>query len=121
MKINTKVPRHSLKQLAITLSIGTTLGFVYCLGESALAQTINAGEGPQNYQLNERDPLTGSNGFDPFKLIHNAQLNNINIEEFNRNSAENIEDAASAFKRQQLELLRNRKQESTVSEPSSEN
>ncbi|MBZ8179525.1 MAG: hypothetical protein SAL07_06905 [Oscillatoria sp. PMC 1051.18] len=100
----------------ITLSLSIA-GILSCVGQSAtLAQNVDPQESGV-YQSNERDSLSGSFGdgsFNPFDLIHRANLNSDrSLDEFRQESAENLNNAADEFRRLQLERMRSGQQNTT--------
>ena len=67
---------------------------------------------------NERDSFSGTSGFSPFELIHRARLGNIgNLDEYADQQREQLRNAASEFRLQQLELLKKQSQLSPESSP----
>ena len=88
--------------------ISSLLISVSCLAtisNSANAQITDPNQ-PPTFQSNEVDPLTGTSGFNPLDLIHNANLlNGRSGAEFAADSNEQIDDAASEFKKQQLQRM----------------
>jgi len=97
------------KSLSLTLFCLTS--WFYLLSP-ALAQ-VNSPDTP-NYQQNEQDSLSGPGGINPMDLIHRANMSTSrNPEQFQSDSQNQIDDAASEFKRQQQEHFQNQTQTQT--------
>ena len=114
MKIESQFSSFACKRLAkitLSLSFGAAFGIISSFGQSTLAQSVNfqSPQGSDGYQSNEKDPGDNSLGnFDPFQLIHNANLGATRTaEEFNSDTERNIKDAAAEFKRLQQERMLN--------------
>ncbi|MEC4985645.1 MAG: hypothetical protein SAJ37_20960 [Oscillatoria sp. PMC 1068.18] len=124
MNNNNEFSLLTSRQVAkITLSFGIA-GIISCLGQSAtLAQNVDPQEGDV-YQSNERDTFSGSLGdgsFNPFNLIHRANLTgDRSLDEFRQESTENLNNAADDFRRLQLERMRSRQQNTTENETNQE-
>ncbi|NEO67885.1 MAG: hypothetical protein F6J98_49125 [Moorea sp. SIO4G2] len=91
--------------LSVALGITTAL-----LHGSATAQSIGTIRADENFNNpNEQDTFGGfgDTGFNAFDLIHNAQLGTVDIDQFNEGQSQRLDDAASEFRRLQLERLRN--------------
>ena len=101
------------------IAFSLIVGIISFLPQPAWTQSVNS-PNPNNpsYQPNEYGSGSmGANGagFDPFQLIHRANLSNSrNMEEFNQDSQTNIQNAAENFKRQQQEMLLNQQSESST-------
>ncbi len=114
MKIESQFSSFAYKRLAkitLNLSLGAAFGVMSSFGQSTLAQSINPQnpQGSDGYQSNEQDPGGSSLGnFDPFQMIHNANLGaSRTAEEFNSDMEQGIKDAAAEFKRLQQERMLN--------------
>jgi len=96
----------TIKSLSLTLFCLTS--WFYLLFP-AVAQ-VNSTDTP-DFQQNEYDSLTGPGGINPMDLIHRANMSTSrNQEEFQSDSQNQIDDAASEFKRQQQEHFQNQNQ-----------
>jgi len=109
-----KIPLTNFKYLSISLV--SALTFVACLAQLTLAQSLNEQD---NFQSNEVDSFGGSTfgggSLNPLDLIHRANLSNgRSVDEFNQDSSENLNDAATDFKRKQQEMLLNQQEEQTI-------
>jgi hypothetical protein len=99
----------TIKSLSLTLFFLTS--WFYLLSP-AVAQ-VNSTDTP-DFQPNEYDALTGPGGINPMDLIHRANMSTSrNQEEFQSDSQNQIDDAASEFKRQQQEHFQNQTQTQT--------
>ena len=93
-----------------------TLGTLLVNSPSVFAQPLNSPTSDGEFQSNEQDANGSSfgNSFKPLDLIHRVNLSNgRDAEEFNNDSAVNINNAASEFKKLQLEKLQNQQPESS--------
>ena len=107
------------KRLFITLglSCGAILGVMSSLGQPTLAQSADILQNSESFPSNEQDSQSGSfgNNISPFDLIHQINLNNNrSLEEFNNETAKNLDDAAADFRRQQLERLNSQRSQSST-------
>ncbi|ELR98619.1 hypothetical protein [Gloeocapsa sp. PCC 73106] len=92
----------SFKSISLSL-------FFLALATPSLAQINNPNTG--NYQQSEYSTFTGSSGFNPLDLIHRAnQGTPRDVQQFQSDSDQNINDAAADFKRQQQEQFQNQSQ-----------
>ena len=97
----------TIKSLSLTLFCLTS--WFYLLSP-AVAQ-VNSTDTTPDYQSNEYDALTGPGGINPMDLIHRASMSTSrNQEQFQSDSQNQINDAASEFKRQQQEHFQNQTQ-----------
>ncbi|NEP02560.1 MAG: hypothetical protein F6K58_28710 [Symploca sp. SIO2E9] len=106
----TKFPLTLLERISLGLGIcAVALSITSVLGpQPASAQTANDVQPLEDFEAgqNERDPFSGTAGFSPFDLIHRARLgNNRDLNEYVDEQRENLKDAASEFRRRQLEQL----------------
>lgn len=100
----------TIKSLSLTLFCLTS--WFYLLSP-AVAQ-VNSTDTPPDFQSNEYDALTGPGGINPMDLIHRANMSTSrNQEQFQSDSQDQINDAASEFKRQQQEHFPNQNQNQT--------
>ena len=77
-----------------------------CFLSPSLGQ-INS-EDSANYQSNEYDSMTSPGGLNPLDLIHRANMGTSrSSQEFQSDTQEKLDNAASDFKLQQQELLQN--------------
>jgi len=77
-----------------------------CFLSPSLAQ-INS-EDSANYQSNEYDSTNSPGGLNPLDLIHRANMGTLrSSQEFQSDTEEKLDNAASDFKLQQQELLQN--------------
>ena len=104
---------NQLKLLNIVLSLGMITASIPGYSPSTLAQS-QLNQDP-NYQSNEKNSLYGDGitGINPMELIHRANLSNgRTMEEFNQESAGQIQNSASEFKRlQQQKILEQYRQQ----------
>ncbi len=81
----------------------------FYLVSPTLAQ-INSPDNP-NYQQNEYSSMTGPGGLNPLDLIHRVNMGTSRTsEQFQRDNQQNLDNAATDFKRQQQELWQNQQQ-----------
>ncbi len=95
----------NIKQITISLTIGTTLGVLSALFSPILAQTS---QDLGTFPTNERDPNSSSLGadFNPMDLMHKLQMNNgRDLSDFVNDSNRNIDDASDDFKKQQQQRI----------------
>jgi hypothetical protein len=91
---------------AVAIALSSTI-----LPKSAIAQSATNVNPLQDLKpaQNERDTFTGGLGdgsFNPFQLIHNAQLGNLrDPQEYSAQVNQNITDEATKFRLQQLQRL----------------
>lgn len=108
MKIKTRLALYS----AI---LGILSSFVPAI---AFAQTANDTINSGGFQSNERSSMGGGLGdgsFNPFNLIHNANLlNGRSVNEYVNEQQENLDTAREDFLRQRQNLLRNYKPNSAT-------
>ncbi|MFW6358706.1 MAG: hypothetical protein ACOC0N_05765 [Chroococcales cyanobacterium] len=97
-----------LTRFTLSLSLGATLGLLsYFAHSPAFAQSANS----DGYQENEQGAFSSGNGFNPLQLINNAMLGGgRSMEEFNQGINQNLNNASNDFRRQQLEMIRQRQQ-----------
>lgn len=98
--------KKSLWLFSKTVSLGVALTLISGWKVTASAQ-YQAPE-DDSFQSNEQDATYGggATGFNPIDLIHRANLNNgRSLEDFNDESANNIKNSASEFKRLQQQRL----------------
>mgnify|MGYP005844546573 CR=1 FL=1 len=96
----------TLKPLSLTLCC--CVSWFYLLSP-ALAQ-VNSTDNP-NYQQSEYNSLTGPAGLNPLDLIHRANFGTSRTsDQFQSDSQQNLDNAATDFKRQQQELWENQQQ-----------
>ena len=94
-----------MKNFKFISALLISIGCIATVANSVNAQNYNSKD-TDVFQSNEVDPLTGNSGFNPMDLIHNANLLNIrNSEEFIQDSNEQIDSAASDFRKQQLQRM----------------
>ncbi len=110
---------NQLKPLNILLSLATITVLIPSYTQSVNAQYQSTEDNP-GYQSNEKDSLYGEgiSGINPMELIHRANLSNgRSLEEFNQESAGQIQDSASTFKLlQQQRILEQYRQQQVESE-----
>lgn len=95
------------------LSLG--FGMITCLGQLSLAQTYNPDENTQPNEESINGTSTFGNSFKPLDIIHRANLGRgRDMSEFNQDSQDNLNDAATEFKRLQQERLQNSPAENSV-------
>ncbi len=104
---------NQLKPLNIVLSLGMITALIPGYSTSTLAQS-QIDKDP-NHQSGDKNSLYGDSitGINPMELIHRANLSNgRTIEEFNQESAGQIQDSASQFKLlQQQKILEQYRQQ----------
>jgi hypothetical protein len=113
MKINIHQP---LTQIALGILAGVGLT-PFLLPQTTLAQSIGTAQPNETFPSNETSNSFSRNGsFDPKNFIHCANLGNCNINMGNyiQDQKAGIEDAATKFRRLQLERLRNQNQPAGV-------
>ncbi|MDJ0713533.1 MAG: hypothetical protein QNJ54_04855 [Prochloraceae cyanobacterium] len=102
--MDANLKNFTTKPLVITLSLslGIGLSLIFSNKQSALAQS----QDPQ-YQSNEQNVLYETPGnINPHDLMHRSVLGpSRDAREFHENTGENIENAATEFKRQRERLL----------------
>ncbi len=109
MKINIHQP---LTQIALGILAGVGLT-PFLLPQTTLAQSIGTTQPNETFPSNEtNNSLSGNGGFNPLNMIHCANLGNCNINMGNyiQDQKAGIEDAATKFRRLQLERLRKQNQ-----------
>lgn len=96
----------TFKSLSLTLCCFAS--WFYLLSP-ALAQ-IDSTDNP-NYQQNEYNSMTGPGGLNPLDLIHRVNMGTSRTsEQFQSDSQQNLDNAATDFKRQQQQLWENQQQ-----------
>lgn len=84
------------------------IAIISSFGQSAFAQSAPI-PGMDNYQSNEQNLLYGNSGFgnvNPMDLIQRATLApSRSVEEFSAESQQNLDDAATEFKRLREQML----------------
>lgn len=111
--------------IPFSLSVGVVFGVFSCFGQATLAQSTNPstlGNSPTNEaSATEGDspinsPVRGS--LNPLDLIHQSNLGRSRgMGEFKQDSLQNINNAATDFKRQQQELLQQQPSPSSPATP----
>lgn len=96
------------------------LTFSFSVALLGLLPTVSmAQNNDEGFQSNENSSITGGgNGdFNPFDLIHNSRLNNgRNADQFNQDTAENIDDAAADYRNSLLLYFQQQKAQEALSE-----
>lgn len=113
MKIKIHQP---LTQIALGILAGVGLT-PFLLPQTTLAQSIGTPQPNETFPSNETsNSFSRNGGFDPKSFIHCANLGNCNINMGNyiQDQKAGIEDAATKFRRLQLERLRNQNQPAGV-------
>jgi len=116
MKINIHQP---LTQIALGILAGVGLT-PFLLPQTTLAQSIGTAQPNETFPSNEtNNSLSGNGGFNPLNMIHCANLGNCNINMGNyiQDQKAGIEDAATKFRRLQLERRRNQNQPAATVTP----
>ncbi|NJM87537.1 MAG: hypothetical protein HC847_10410 [Hydrococcus sp. RU_2_2] len=108
---------------SLSLLIGSTVGTIALLGQTAFAQQVNSMDNRDRpeYQTNEQNTMGGGfggNSFNAFDLIHRANMNRgRSMGEFQQETNSGMRSAAEEFKRQQNERLQMENQQSGSSAP----
>jgi hypothetical protein len=107
-------PTKLFSQLTKITLIGSTFFLISSLNQASFAQVTN-NQNSDGYQQNEQDSFGGQGGFNPFNLIHNANLGiSRSMGEFKQETEQNLNDAAAEFKRLQIERIRQQRSQNST-------
>lgn len=108
IRIRSFISNSKASIATLSLSAGTAIAIISSFGQSAFAQSAPI-PGMDNYQSNEQNLLYGNSGFgnvNPMDLIQRATLApSRSVEEFSAESQQNLDDAATEFKRLREQML----------------
>lgn len=104
-----------IRYLFLSLSLGLSLSVIAGSGLSPAYSQSRDLDPDRTSDRNERDSFSSDfgDGLSPFDLIHRANLGGgVSMEQYRQRQEGNLDGAASEFRQQQQQLLRQQKQNS---------
>lgn len=109
---------------ALSLGIGAAIAVISALSVQPSVAQLTPNSNTRGFQNNEINNFDGvdQGSFNPLDLFHRANLGTRrSLGEFRQEQNNNLNDASSQFRQQQLELLRQRRQSESQNAPTPAN
>ncbi|MBE9116971.1 hypothetical protein IQ249_13780 [Lusitaniella coriacea LEGE 07157] len=105
---------------SLSLGIGAAIAVISALSAQPLLAQLVPNSSTQGFQNNEINNFDGAEqgSFNPLDLFHRANLGTRrSLGEYRQEQQNNLNDASTKFRQQQLELLRQRQQSESQNMP----